>query len=329
MAKLRSGTQTPASEAASLRLRAAWLYYQHGLTQKDVADQLGLGRTTVIRLLDEALKRGEIRIWIEEGETQCVALAVELERALGLDEAIVVPAAPEAGLTAKAVGLALGKFLTEAIPDDVTIGVGWGRTLTASLASFRPIRRGGVHVMSLLGGTIDTRVSNPVEFSWRLASQLGAECSLFPAPLIVDSVDTKRALIDRCGLDALYRRSQRLDIAIVSVGDLGPGSTSLTRHLFGEAVVAELAALGCVGDLLCQFLDADGNSIRHPIAERTMAIDLDTLKQAGHIVMACGGAQRATAILAAIRRAGCNTLVTDETAATAILERIGGARQAE
>src|SRR5262249_5360000 len=104
MAKLRRGGRTPHAETDSHRLRAAWLYYSHGLTQQEVADQLGVGRSTVIRLLDEALKRGEIRIWIEEGEASCTELAVKLERALQLDEAIVTPAGKDVEQTAKSVG---------------------------------------------------------------------------------------------------------------------------------------------------------------------------------------------------------------------------------
>lgn len=61
MVKLRRETQSSYSEAASLRLRAAWLYYNQGLTQKDVAERLGISRSTVIRLLDEALKRSKCR----------------------------------------------------------------------------------------------------------------------------------------------------------------------------------------------------------------------------------------------------------------------------
>ena len=319
MAKLRRGTQTALSEAASLRLRAAWLYYNHGLTQKDVAEQLGVSRTTIIRLLDEALKRGEVRIWIEEGEARSMKLAVELERALRLDEAIVVPEARGAEQTAKSVGLALGKFLSEAISDNMTIGVGWGRTLTASLASFRPPRHGGVKVLSLLGGAIDTHFTNPVEYTWRLASQLDAECYLFPAPLIVDSLDTKQTLMRKCGLDRLNQIARNLDLAVVSVGDIGPKGSSLARQLILEAELTELVALGCIGDLMCNFLDANGAAVRHPLNERVMSIDLDTLAKAGHIVIACGGAHRAGAIGAAIKRIGCNTLVTDEGAARAIL----------
>ena len=319
MAKLRRGTQTALSEAASLRLRAAWLYYNHGLTQKDVAEQLGISRTTVIRLLDEALKRGEVRIWIEEGEARSMKLAVQLERALNLEEAIVVPEARGVEQTAKSVGLALGKFLSEAISDNMTIGVGWGRTLTGSLASFRPPRHGGVKVMSLLGGAVETHFINPVEYAWRLASQLDAECYLFPAPLIVDSVETKRRLIDKCGLNRLYQIAQGLDLAIVSVGDIGLKGTSLARQLMSDTDMAELVALGCIGDLMCNFLDANGRTVAHPLSERVMSIDLDTLAKAKHIVIACGGANRARAIAAAIKRVGCNTLVTDEGAARAML----------
>lgn len=91
VAKLRRETHTAYSEAASLRLRAAWLYYNQGLTQKDVAEKLGISRSTVIRLLDEAMKRSEVQIWINEGIEDFVELAGRLEAAYGLDEAVIIP----------------------------------------------------------------------------------------------------------------------------------------------------------------------------------------------------------------------------------------------
>ena len=320
MAKLRRGTQTALSEAASLRLRAAWLYYKDNLTQKAVAEQLGVSRTTVIRLLDEALERGEVQIWIDEGEAGCMKLAVELEQALKLDEAIVVPEAQGVERTASVVGMALGKFLSEAIADDMTIGVGWGRTLTASLASFRPPRAPGAKVISLMGGLVESEVSNPFEYTWRLAGALGAQCFLFPAPLIVDSRETKQRLMQRCGLDRLDGMARGMDLAVLSVGDINGASSSLASRLITPAEARELTALGCVGDLMCNFFDAAGAPTPHPLADRVMSVDLQTVASAKHIILACGGAARAPAIRAAIRRVGCNTLVTDEAAARALLK---------
>jgi DNA-binding transcriptional regulator LsrR (DeoR family) len=50
-----------------------------------------------------------------------------------------------------------------------------------------------------------------------------------------------------------------------------------------------------------------------------MSIDLDTLAEAKHKLIATGGRSRAPAILAAIRRIGCNTLITDEDAARVLI----------
>lgn len=328
VAKLRRETHTAYSEAASLRLRAAWLYYNQGLTQKDVAEKLGISRSTVIRLLDEAMKRSEVQIWINEGIEDFVELAGRLESAYGLDEAVIIPSpGPSPGKanaegTAKAVGLALGQFLSEAVPNDATIGVGWGRTMTASLSSFRPPRRENCKVVSLLGGIVAVHQTNPLDYTWRLASALGAECYMFLAPLLVDSVETKRALIEKCGLATLYDLAETLDLAIVSCGDIGPHSTSLSEGFISKETLQELIDAGCVCDTMFNFIDAEGRSVDHPINERAMAIDLDTLRKAKHIVLASGGAHRAIAIRATIKRIGCNTLITDEAAARALMELV-------
>ena len=310
------------AEASALRLRAAWLYYNQGMTQKDVAERLGVSRSTVIRMLDEAMKRSEVQIWIDAGVGDCLSLATRLEQAYGLDEAIVVPAPPQqdADALAKAVGLALGQFLSEVIHDDMTIGVGWGRTMTASLASFRPPRRENCKVVSLLGGIVAVHQTNPIDYTWRLASQFGAECYLFLAPLLVDSVETKRALIEKCGLKSIYDLAQQMDLAVVSCGDIGPRSTSLSEGFISRTELGELIAAGCVCDTMFNFLDAEGRSVDHPINERVMSVDLDTLKKARHIVLSSGGAHRALAIRATIRRIGCNTLITDEAAARELLK---------
>ena len=318
MARLRrTGGQAPATEDAALRIRAAWLYYNQGLTQKEVSDRLGVSRGTVIRVLAEAVERGDVQIWINAAETTGVDLGVRLEAAFGLDEAVVVPVAD--GDATKAVGLALGQFLSEAVAPGMTIGVGWGRTLTASLPALRPARHENTRVVSLLGGIVEARTGNPLEFSWRLASQLGADCYLMVAPAIVDSPAPKRRLIEKCGLDRLFDIAAALDLAVVSVGDISLASTSLAAAMIAPEELRELVGLGAVADVLSNFIAADGTSVAHDLNRRVMSIDLETIAGAGHVLIASGGAHRAEAIRAAIRRIGCNTLITDEGAARALL----------
>ena len=146
---------------------------------------------------------------------------------------------------------------------------------------------------------------------------------MFLAPLLVDSVATKRALIEDCGLKAIYDLAENLDLAIVSCGDIGPHSTSLSEGFISHQTLTELVDAGCVCDTMFNFLDEDGRSVAHPINERVMSVDLDTLKKAKHIVLSSGGAHRARAIRATIRRIGCNTLITDEAAARELLGLAG------
>lgn len=319
MTKLKRGAAAGYADDNSLRLRAAWLYHAFGLTQTEVAEQLGIGRSTVIRLLEEARQRGEVKVSIEEASGELIELSLKLERALGLDEVIVIPAPAQSEGTSTAIGLALGKFLSETITDGMSIGVGWGRTLSASLASFNPPKHAGVRVMSLMGGSVETQLANPFEFSWRLASALQAECFLFPAPLVVDSAETKRRLMEDCGINRLKAIAASLDLAVVSAGDISAESGSLVRSLIAEEDVTQLLKMGCVADIMCNFVDGGGRLIDHPLNQRTMSVGLDTLKAARHIVLAGGGSHRAAAILAVIRAIGCNTLVTDEHAARALL----------
>lgn len=319
MAKLRRNAGAALADDAALRLRAAWLYHGFGLTQTEVAEQLGIGRSTVIRLLEEARQRGEVKITLEDRLPDLAEVAIRLERALGLDEAIVVPAPADGTGTARAIGLALGRLLSDAVSDGMTIGVGWGRTLSAALESFSPPRRTGVKVMSLMGGAVETQFANPFEFAWRLATALQAECFLFPAPLVVDSADTRARLMADRSITRLATLASSLDLAVVSAGSLAESSGSLVRQLITETEASGLLARGCVADIMCNFVDAQGYMIDHPLNERVMSIGVQTLASARHKVLASGGRERAAAILAVHRSIGCNTLVTDEQAARALL----------
>ena len=311
--------QSPITESASLRSRAVWLYYSRNWTQKDIAERLGVSRSTVIRMLEEARRRDEVQVWINSLPGDLTDIALDLEQRFGLPRVIVVPGAESQDETARAVGVALGQYLSGTIEDGMTIGVGWGRTLNAALPTFRPGPREGTRIVSLLGGLIQTRGLNPADFSWQFATRLGGEAMLYLAPLIVDSAETRRRLVEDCGLGLLHETARRLDLVILSCGNLEvPGGSMGSDHLGPEAR-AMLIAAGAVGDVCCNFLDADGRDVDHPLRGRLMRVELDDLAGAGRIVLAAGGAARAGVIRATIRRIRCSTLVTDEGAARALL----------
>lgn len=300
----------------SLRLRAAWLAHGYGLTQAQIADRLGVSRATINRALDQARALGEIRIWIDRPEGDLTDLALSVEQALGIPEVIIAPSLPGARPQA-AIGLALGRLLSDRIGPAMRIGLGWGRTLTHALDAFQPPLRPDALVLSLLGGQVRSGRPNPGALAARMASALGCEVVFLPAPLIVDHPETRARLISACGLQALFDLAQQLDLAVFGAGDL-TASLALSRLSPEEATA--LDRQGAVGEILAQIVDSEGRSAPFEINSRVMAVGLDQIAQAGARILACGGAARAPVIRAAHKRVTLSTLVTDESAARALLD---------
>jgi len=303
-----------------MRLRAAWMYYIEEMTQNDIAQQLGVGRVTVVRLLTDARERNEVKFSIQGGLQECIEVARELEKRFQIDEVIVVPMSnPEADATGP-ISTATGMFLNEIVAPGLRIGVGWGRTLLESLGYINEVALPDMSVVSLLGGITKVKQFNPSEFAWRFSNLFQAECYLMTAPAIVDSPATRKALIDYCGLGEVFERAESLDAVLISVGDLDVESTPYRHGFVSESVRTSMISQGAVGETLFNYFDAKGKPVKSAITGCAMAVPLKTIANTPKRIIASGGLRKAEALLGAIRMVRPTVLVTDEFAARRILE---------
>lgn len=310
-----------------MRIRAAWMYFVEQMTQNDIADVLGVGRVTVVRMLAEARSRNEVKIAIEGELSETVGLERQLEGMFGIDEAIVAPISDPAADPIPSISAATGAFLSEAMKPGMTVGVGWGRTLFASLATINSRSLSDFNVISLLGGVSRVRRFNPAEFAWRFAQTFQGEGYLIPAPAVVDSRATRDALITRCGIQEIFDMADTLDAVVVSVGGIDSATTFYRGGFLTEEQRQELADRGAVGDLLFHFYDRYGELIEHAINDRVMSVDVDRIRRAPLRIMASGGADKAEAMLGAMRLVQPTVLITDEHSARSLL-RNGAERAA-
>lgn len=325
-AALDSASETKASERGvanartrRLRLRAAWMYFVEEMNQADIANMLGVGRVTVVRLLADARERHEIKFTIQSGLPECVALERALEQRFGLTEAVVVPvSSPHADAT-EPISAATGLYLSEFVRPGMKIGVGWGRTLLGSLQYIQESQATDLSVVSLLGGITKAKRFNPSEFAWRFSRLFQAECFLMTAPAIVDAPATRQTLIDRCGLGEVFERAKTLDAVLFSVGSMDASATVYRDGFVSDGLRRAMVKRGAVGEVLFHFFDAKGRLIDHPIQDCVMAVPTETLKVVPQRILASGGQDKAEAILGALRLLEPSVLVTDELAAAKIL----------
>jgi DNA-binding transcriptional regulator LsrR (DeoR family) len=298
-----------------LRQRAAWMYFVEEMTQSAIAEALGVGRVTVVRMLAEAKALGEVRIALARGNAGLGGLEAALCKAYGLDEAIVAPlSSPSVDATAP-IGAALGDYVSSLLRNEMKIGLGWGRTLNRSLEYLRERSLRGLSVVSLVGGVTHFAHDNPAEFPSAFARAFNAECYLIPAPALVDCPATKASLIERCGLGAVYAFANVLDAVVVSVGSLGDQATISRFELIGQADRRAMSEYGGVGELLCNVYDREGRVIDHPLNQRVMSVPMEAVCAAPIRVLAAGGAHKFAAIQGALKLLKPTTFVTDEASA--------------
>ena len=298
-----------------VKTRIAWLYYIEGMTQDEVANIVGMNRSRVLRILAAARQDGTVQIRVTTRMSRCVELERELESRWSLTRAIVVPEPQDPSQLRAIIGAEVGAYMSQHVTSNMTVGLGWGKTLVSGVPAIVPRAADGVKVLAMLGGL--TRVSeiNPSEFAWRVADRLSGECYMLATPVYAPDRQTREALMGHPGIAEVMTRAQSLDMAVLSVGDLTPHSVFSEYGLLTRDEIASLEAAGAVGDILCHFIDAEGNVIDHPVNERVMAINPLSLRGTRHIVLASGGWHKLTVIRAALKALRPTVLVVNEVVA--------------
>jgi len=304
-----------------LRQRAAWMYFVEEMTQSAIADALGVGRVTVVRMLAEAKALGEVRIALARGDAELGGLEAALCHLHGFSEAIVAPLSSATADPTAPIAAALGDHVSGFLRNEMKIGLGWGRTLNRSLEYLRERSLRALNVVSLVGGVTHFVHDNPAEFPSAFARAFNADCYLIPAPALVDSQATKTALIERCGLKSVYDFAERLDAVVVSVGSLGPEAAIARFALIGDGDRKTLREYGGVGEMLCNVFDREGRILDHALNQRVMSVPLEAVRAAPVRVLAAGGGHKLAAIAGAIKLLKPTTLVTDAASARRLAER--------
>ncbi len=298
----------------ALLVRASRLYYELGETQNAIAEQLGVTRPQVSRLLKRARAEGIVEIRIIDRVTAESPAADALRRSYGLDAVHLAPtiAGPEE-LTRRMVGRLAAQVLAAAVRSGATVGVGDGATISAVADGLdetaTPV---AATVVPLAGGYWDPGAER--EPFRRIADALGAQVHGLMAPGLVDDAATRTALIAHAGVRAILELWDRLDVALFGIGGRSWGASSV-----GQAVVRQLDAAEAVGEILIAPFDLDGAFVCPELRQRVIAFDARALGRVPASIGVAAGEGKVRPVLGALRAGVVRTLVTDVETAEAVV----------
>jgi DNA-binding transcriptional regulator LsrR (DeoR family) len=314
-----TGTRSDGPAQLVLIASIARRYYVDGRSKVEIADEFGLSRFKVARLLDQARSSGMVRIEIGHPGGIDLELSARLQEHLGLRRAIVVdtPEEEPAALR-RQLGKAAADLLSEIVTGDDVLGLAWARAVTAmtsALTSLAP-----VPVVQLTGALSRPDVdANSVELVRNVAKLSGGSAYLFYAPLVVPDAATARTLRQQPEVADAIERYASVTKAVVGLGRWAAGQSTLYDAMDDKAR-EQLGRRGVIADISGVFVTADGEPLTSRVTDRVIAVNAEQMAAIDEVIAIPYGLAKLPAVTAAVRSGLVNGLVTHAPLARALLD---------
>ena len=302
-------------------VRVARMYYYGERRTQEIAEELGMSRSRVSRLLKLAKEEGLVEIRVVDPGVQVKGLERDISDRFGVREVHVVNV-PEAagerewlGRVATVAAAHLNTLLT----DGTTLAVAWGTTVSAisERLSVKLLKNVQVVQLNGSGNSHDSGLLYSAEILRHFAEAYGAATHPFPVPTFFDFPETKRALWRERNVVRILDLQRRADVLLYSIGAFEAGVPS---HVYNGGYLeppdhAELKREGVVGDIATVFFRADGSYEDIPLNARASGPDLSLFANAERAVCVVSGRGKVAGLRAALAGGFLAQLIVDEPTA--------------
>lgn len=310
------------NEKKKLLAKIAYLYYVENKNQTEIANILGIYRTTISRMLAQARKEGIVKIEIVDFDSEIFELEEYFRKKYQLSQVEIVECRAEDSEEEKneALASAAALFVKSLVNDNQVVGTSWGSTLSRMIEKldnryvedtlFCPLAGGPSHINSKYH--VNTLV-------YALARKFHGQSAFVNATVIQETPQLSQGILQSKYFEDILAYWERLDVAILGVGGNLDHSQSQWRDLLTEEDYRILEAEKAVGESCCRFFDQEGNPVHQELQERTIGIPLEKLAKVPKSVAIARGENKEQAFLAMLRKKYVNCVVTDRETIIKIL----------
>ncbi|CAL9378898.1 sugar-binding transcriptional regulator [Streptomyces albus] len=295
-------------------------FYLEGKSKIQIADEFGVSRFKVARVLETALERDLVRIEIRVPAELDAERSDALRARFGLRHAVVVESPTEAvddAADPENLGEVAADLLGELVTDGDVLGLAWGRSTIHMATALRQLPP--CTVVQLTGvydaGTADR---GSVEAVRRAAEVAGGEAHPIYAPMLLPDSATAAALRNQTGIARAFEYFDKVTVAAVSIGSWEPG-ISTVHDMLSPQERDHYSSLGVAAEMSAHLFDARGRRIGRDLGERCITVEAERLRRIPEVVAIAGGHRKAAAIGAVLRSGLVTSLVTDTAAADWLL----------
>ena len=273
-------------------------YYLEDWKQSDIAQELGVSRPLISRMLREARELGVVEIMIHEPGAKTANLLERLRRSNAIQGGVLVEDGEDDDATNQLLSQGAVDLLRQI--GARRLGVGWGY-LIGQLVTWleeNPQPNSTVtDICPLVGNaSIPARNYQSNENVRVMAQQLGATPHFLYLPALPDNLEEKQLLCSTEVYRQIHQQWEQIDTALVNIGDYpsSPDFASLVRY--GSLLQQQHAC----GRMLVYYFNEEGTVIQSD-QDFAIQVPIDTLKRCPNIIGVCSANTSAKALRGALR----------------------------
>jgi DNA-binding transcriptional regulator LsrR (DeoR family) len=295
------------------------MYYIEDRSKSDIANEVGMSRFRVARLLDTARRVGVVNIEIRPVGSLDAELSLQLQSSWGLKHAVVLDVADEDhAQLRRQLGESAAHLLLEIVTPEDVLGIAWSRSASAvgeALQRFVPCQ-----VVQLSGAISRPDGGDVLGLVRKIARLGGGSPNVFYAPMVVPDAATARVLRKQPEVVRAMSLVPKVSVAVVGVGAWSPGLSTI--HDSVEQDDRDLTArLGVIAEISGVFVDQLGAAVRPPLSRRIVGISADDLSKIDNVLAIAYDEAKADATVAALRSGLVNGLITHSGLARRLVEQ--------
>src|SRR5882757_8888740 len=201
-------------EDVLLAIDIAERYYQRQQRKLTIANELGLSRFKVARILQRSVDEGIVRIIIETPQQRSTELARQLRARYDLEHVVLVDmqSLKQEQRLRELLGRAAASLVMQLTTEDDVLGMGWGRSVTSTAAAITTLPRCPI---VQLGGIVGAPGANSMEPLRMLAGVSQGTAYPLYAPLLLPDATTAEGLRKQPGIASTIEMFDRTTIGVV------------------------------------------------------------------------------------------------------------------
>jgi DNA-binding transcriptional regulator LsrR (DeoR family) len=295
-------------------------FYVQGRSKLEIADEFGVSRFKVARMLDVARESGLVRVEFDLPVPVDLALCDEVRSAYGLKRVLVLGRAsdketrPEMRLR---IGALAADLLAEIVTKDDVLGLAWARSVNAMAEAVRSLPPCPIVQLCGVQAGMDM-LDRSVETVRRVAAVSGGDAYPIFGPLVLPDRRTTETLRRQPGIAETFARFPHLTKAVVSIGAWAPGESTVYDAL-DPAEREAIRKRGAKAEVTARLFDADGNELSTGLAHHVLAISAAELRAVPEVIALGYSEPKGEAVDAVLRSGMVSTLITDANAAERML----------